>query len=68
MCTVTHRDGRVTQLDQVRRAVSLRLREGEGEGADTLYCTTQVYIRGPSVRFYVVPDMLSQAPMYARSL
>ncbi|KAI5475516.1 kinesin family member 5 [Pseudohyphozyma bogoriensis] len=41
MCTVTHRDGRVTQLDQV-------------------------YIRGPSVRFYVVPDMLSQAPMFKR--
>jgi small nuclear ribonucleoprotein D3 len=38
-CTVTHRDGRVTQLDQV-------------------------YIRGQSVRFYVVPDMLAQAPMY----
>jgi len=37
-CTVTHRDGRVTQLDQV-------------------------YIRGQSVRFYVVPDMLAQAPM-----
>ncbi len=25
----------------------------------------QVYIRGQSVRFYVVPDMLAQAPMYA---
>lgn len=41
-CTVTHRDGRVTQLDQV-------------------------YIRGQSVRFYVVPDMLAQAPMFAQS-
>ncbi|GAA6061794.1 hypothetical protein JCM10212_004850 [Sporobolomyces blumeae] len=41
-CTVTHRDGRVTQLDQV-------------------------YIRGASVRFYVVPDMLSQAPMFKRA-
>ncbi|SCV67110.1 BQ2448_5756 [Microbotryum intermedium] len=39
--TVTHRDGRVTQLDQV-------------------------YIRGSSIRFYVVPDMLSQAPMFKR--
>ncbi|GAA5945725.1 hypothetical protein JCM3775_005894 [Rhodotorula graminis] len=42
-CTVTHRDGRVTQLDQV-------------------------YIRGASVRFYVVPDMLSQAPMFKRGV
>ncbi|GAA5988774.1 hypothetical protein JCM10908_006164 [Rhodotorula pacifica] len=41
-CTVTHRDGRVTQLDQV-------------------------YIRGASIRFYVVPDMLSQAPMFKRA-
>ncbi|GAA6023620.1 hypothetical protein JCM10207_005085 [Rhodosporidiobolus poonsookiae] len=41
--TVTHRDGRVTQLDQV-------------------------YIRGASVRFYVVPDMLSQAPMFKRGV
>ncbi|KAK4047278.1 small nuclear ribonucleoprotein Sm D3 [Microbotryomycetes sp. JL221] len=40
--TVTHRDGRVAQLDQV-------------------------YIRGPSIRFYVVPDMLSQAPMFKRT-
>lgn len=40
-CTVTHRDGRVTQLDQV-------------------------YIRGQSVRFFVVPDMLAQAPMFKR--
>ena len=40
MCTVTHRDGRTTQLDQV-------------------------YIRGASVRFFIVPDMLAQAPMYA---
>lgn len=38
MCTVTHRDGRTTQLDQV-------------------------YIRGASVRLFVVPDMLAQAPM-----
>ncbi|GAA5853763.1 hypothetical protein JCM8547_007440 [Rhodosporidiobolus lusitaniae] len=42
-CTVTHRDGRVTQLDQV-------------------------YIRGASVRFYVVPDMLAQAPMFKRGV
>ncbi|GAA5821809.1 hypothetical protein JCM11251_001036 [Rhodosporidiobolus azoricus] len=42
-CTVTHRDGRVTQLDQV-------------------------YIRGASIRFYVVPDMLSQAPMFKRGV
>ncbi|GAA5865608.1 hypothetical protein JCM8115_004147 [Rhodotorula mucilaginosa] len=41
-CTVTHRDGRVTQLDQV-------------------------YIRGASIRFYVVPDMLAQAPMFKRA-
>ncbi|SCZ96285.1 BZ3500_MvSof-1268-A1-R1_Chr8-2g10093 [Microbotryum saponariae] len=41
LVTVTHRDGRVTQLDQV-------------------------YIRGSSIRFYVVPDMLSQAPMFKR--
>jgi small nuclear ribonucleoprotein D3 len=36
--TVTQRDGRVTQLDQV-------------------------YIRGPMVRFFIVPDMLANAPM-----
>lgn len=36
--TVTQRDGRVTQLDQV-------------------------YIRGPMIRFYIVPDMLANAPM-----
>ncbi|KAA1063925.1 small nuclear ribonucleoprotein Sm D3 [Puccinia graminis f. sp. tritici] len=39
--TVTHRDGRVTQLDQV-------------------------YIRGPMIRLYVVPDMLQNAPMFKR--
>ncbi|KAI8072893.1 hypothetical protein BC940DRAFT_291884 [Gongronella butleri] len=37
--TVTSRDGRVSQLDQV-------------------------YIRGSSVRFFVVPDMLKNAPMF----
>ncbi|BGP26874.1 small nuclear ribonucleoprotein Sm D3 [Rhodotorula toruloides] len=42
-CTVTHRDGRVTQLDQV-------------------------YIRGAAIKFYVVPDMLSQAPMFKRGI
>ena len=36
--TVTQRDGRVSQLDQV-------------------------YIRGPMIRFYIVPDMLANAPM-----
>lgn len=36
--TVTQRDGRITQLDQV-------------------------YIRGPMIRFYIVPDMLANAPM-----
>ncbi|KAH8926462.1 Sm-like ribonucleoprotein [Atractiella rhizophila] len=39
--TVTHRDGRITQLDQV-------------------------YIRGPMIRFYCVPDMLANAPMFKR--
>lgn len=39
--TVTQRDGRVTQLDQV-------------------------YIRGPMIRFYIVPDMLQNAPMFKR--
>jgi small nuclear ribonucleoprotein D3 len=38
--TVTGRDGRVSQLDQV-------------------------YIRGSMVRFFIVPDMLQNAPMYA---
>ena len=38
--TVTQRDGRVSQLDQV-------------------------YIRGSMVRFFIVPDMLQNAPMYA---
>ena len=37
--TVTQRDGRVTQLDQV-------------------------YIRGPMIRLFIVPDMLSNAPMF----
>ena len=36
--TVTQRDGRVSQLDQV-------------------------YIRGSMVRFFIVPDMLQNAPM-----
>lgn len=36
--TVTQRDGRITQLDQV-------------------------YIRGPVIRFFIVPDMLANAPM-----
>jgi hypothetical protein len=27
----------------------------------------QVYIRGASIRFYVVPDMLAQAPMFKRA-
>lgn len=36
--TVTGRDGRVSQLDQV-------------------------YIRGSMVRFFIVPDMLQNAPM-----
>ncbi|KAK9898928.1 Sm-like ribonucleoprotein [Cystobasidium minutum MCA 4210] len=39
--TVTQRDGRITQLDQV-------------------------YIRGPMIRFYIVPDMLANAPMFKR--
>ncbi|CAD6574554.1 MAG: small nuclear ribonucleoprotein Sm D3 [Cyphobasidiales sp. Tagirdzhanova-0007] len=39
--TVTQRDGRVSQLDQV-------------------------YIRGPMIRFYIVPDMLANAPMFKR--
>lgn len=38
--TVTGRDGRVSQLDQV-------------------------YIRGSMVRFFIVPDMLQNAPMWA---
>lgn len=37
--TVTARDGRVSQLDQV-------------------------YIRGSHVRFFIVPDMLKNAPMF----
>ncbi|KAJ3198719.1 small nuclear ribonucleoprotein Sm D3, partial [Clydaea vesicula] len=37
--TVTSRDGKVSQLDQV-------------------------YIRGSQVRFFVVPDMLKNAPMF----
>ena len=41
--TVTQRDGRVTQLDQV-------------------------YIRGPMIRLFIVPDMLSNAPMCVRVL
>jgi small nuclear ribonucleoprotein D3 len=40
--TVTTRDGRVSQLDQV-------------------------YIRGSSVRFFIVPDMLKNAPMFKRA-
>ena len=36
--TVTARDGRVSQLDQV-------------------------YIRGSMIRFFIVPDMLQNAPM-----
>ncbi|KAG0171296.1 small nuclear ribonucleoprotein Sm D3 [Apophysomyces sp. BC1034] len=39
--TVTARDGRVSQLDQV-------------------------YIRGSHVRFFIVPDMLKNAPMFKR--
>ncbi|KAF7728124.1 small nuclear ribonucleoprotein Sm D3 [Apophysomyces ossiformis] len=39
--TVTARDGRVSQLDQV-------------------------YIRGSHVRFFIVPDMLKNAPMFRR--
>ncbi|KAH9892676.1 hypothetical protein C8Q73DRAFT_68002 [Cubamyces lactineus] len=39
--TVTQRDGRVSQLDQV-------------------------YIRGSMVRFFIVPDMLQNAPMFKR--
>lgn len=57
MCTVTHRDGRVTQLDQVRSFPP-------PPPPSELTRETQVYIRGASVRFYVVPDMLAQAPMY----
>ena len=41
--TVTGRDGRVSQLDQV-------------------------YIRGSMVRFFIVPDMLQNAPMCAPSV
>lgn len=37
--TMTARDGRTTQLDQV-------------------------YIRGSHVRFFIVPDMLKNAPMF----
>ncbi|KAI9481092.1 MAG: hypothetical protein EXX96DRAFT_522664 [Benjaminiella poitrasii] len=37
--TVTARDGRVSQLDQV-------------------------YVRGSHVRFFIVPDMLKNAPMF----
>ncbi|KAK7692369.1 hypothetical protein QCA50_003994 [Cerrena zonata] len=39
--TVTQRDGRISQLDQV-------------------------YIRGSMVRFFIVPDMLQNAPMFKR--
>jgi len=39
--TVTGRDGRVSQLDQV-------------------------YIRGSMIRFFIVPDMLQNAPMFKR--
>ena len=41
--TVTGRDGRVSQLDQV-------------------------YIRGSMIRFFIVPDMLQNAPMYGTHL
>lgn len=41
--TVTGRDGRVSQLDQV-------------------------YIRGSMIRFFIVPDMLQNAPMYVIDL
>ena len=41
--TVTGRDGRVSQLDQV-------------------------YIRGSMIRFFIVPDMLQNAPMSVRPL
>ncbi|KAG8747801.1 small nuclear ribonucleoprotein Sm D3 [Ceratobasidium sp. 414] len=39
--TVTGRDGKISQLDQV-------------------------YIRGSMVRFFIVPDMLQNAPMFKR--
>jgi small nuclear ribonucleoprotein D3 len=39
--TVTGRDGRVSQLDQV-------------------------YIRGSMIRFFIVPDMLQNAPMWVQ--
>jgi len=39
--TVTARDGRISQLDQV-------------------------YIRGSHVRFFIVPDMLKNAPMFKK--
>lgn len=41
--TVTGRDGRVSQLDQV-------------------------YIRGSMIRFFIVPDMLQNAPMYVHPI
>lgn len=66
MCTVTHRDGRVTQLDQVSSA-KLCFAPLPSSRAMMLTVSalaiSQVYIRGPSIRFYVVPDMLAQAPM-----
>jgi small nuclear ribonucleoprotein D3 len=40
--TVTGRDGRVSQLEQV-------------------------YIRGSMIRFFIVPDMLQNAPMYVHA-
>ncbi|KAK4700860.1 hypothetical protein P7C70_g5384, partial [Phenoliferia sp. Uapishka_3] len=40
--------------------LSSRLDRSTGESS------SMVYIRGPSVRFYVVPDMLAQAPMFKR--
>ena len=39
--TVTSRDGRVSQLDQV-------------------------FVRGSQIRFFIVPDMLKNAPMFTR--
>lgn len=34
---------------------------------DGVFEIAQVYIRGASIRFYVVPDMLAQAPMFKRA-
>lgn len=65
--TVTHRDGRVTQLDQVSLLDSVAIESSVFVLISFVSPLFQVYIRGSSIRFYVVPDMLQQAPMCVQS-